>query len=90
MKNILVILGVLFILAGASIAEAACTFEEAQQKAMAFTTQAQALAQKNPQKYAAIMQDLQPQLMSIQQNPNDIDKICKFYDDAIAKLQSTP
>ncbi|MDR3221521.1 MAG: BTB/POZ domain-containing protein KCTD2 [Candidatus Accumulibacter sp.] len=80
------LIGILFS-TGFSVAEAACTAAEAQQKAVTFSTQAQAFAQKNPQKYATVMQELQPQLLSIQQNPSDLDKVCKFYDDALAKLK---
>ena len=87
MKKLKTLLLGLCLLVGASAAEAACTPEEAQQKATAFASQAQTFAQQNPQKYAAVMQELQPQMAAIQQNPTDYDKICKFYDDAIAKLQ---
>jgi uncharacterized protein YcfL len=87
MKKLQMLLVALFLFAGVSAANAACTAEEAQKKAMDFTTQAQAFAAKNPQKYAAVMQEVQPQLVSIQQNPSDLDKMCKFYDDAIAKLK---
>jgi hypothetical protein len=87
MKVLQTLLAGLVLLVGVSIAEAACTPEEAQQKAMAYATQAQAFAQKDPQKYATTMQELQPQLLRIQQNPSDLDAMCKFYDDALAKLK---
>jgi hypothetical protein len=87
MKILQTLLAALVIFAGVSAAEAACTPEEAQQKAMAFATQSQAAAQNNPQKYAAAMQEIQPLLLSLQQNPTDYDKICKVYDDILAKLK---
>jgi hypothetical protein len=87
MKSLRVLLAGLLLLGGVSVAEAACTAEEAQKKAEAYAAQAQAFAQKDPQKYATVMQELMPQLAAIQQNPNDLDKVCKFYDDAAAKLR---
>jgi hypothetical protein len=87
MKILQTLLVGLVLFVGVSVAEAACTAEEAQQKAMAFATQAQAAAQKNPQKYAATMQEIQPLLLGLQQNPTDFDKICKVYDEILAKLK---
>ncbi|MDR1242781.1 MAG: BTB/POZ domain-containing protein KCTD2 [Deltaproteobacteria bacterium] len=87
MKILQALLAGLVLFVGVSIAEAACTPEEAQQKAMAFATEAQAFAQKDPQKYAAAMQELQPQLLSVQQNPADVEAMCKFYDAALAKFK---
>ena len=39
-----------------------------------------------PQGYAKIMQELQPQLLKLQQEQN-LENMCKFYDDALEKLK---
>jgi hypothetical protein len=87
MKILQTLLVGLVLFVGVSVAEAACTSEEVQEKTMAFANQAQIFAQKEPQKYAAIMQELQPLLLRLQQNPDDYDAMCKFYDDALAKFK---
>ena len=47
---------------------------------------AQAKAQQDPEGYAKVMQELQPELLQIQQK-QDVDALCAFYDKAIAKLK---
>ena len=46
----------------------------------------QAKAQQDPEGYAKVMQELQPELLQIQQK-QDVDALCAFYDKAIAKLK---
>ncbi len=69
-----------------SFAEAGCSPEEAQQKANAFAQTIQGVAQKDPEKYAKIMQELQPELLQLQQK-QDLDALCVFYDKAMDRLK---
>ena len=59
---------------------------EAQQKAATFAQVVQAKAQQDPEGYAKVLQELQPELLQIQQK-QDVDALCAFYDKAIAKLK---
>ena len=70
----------------ASLASAACSPEEAQKKANEFAAAVQKKSQADPQGYAKIMQELQPQLLKVQQEQN-LENMCKFYDDALEKLK---
>ena len=67
-------------------AHAACSAEEAQQKALAFSKTIQEVSQKDPEKYAKVMQELQPELLQIQQK-QDVDAMCAFYDKALERLK---
>jgi len=49
----------------AGLAQAGCTAEEAQQKAATFAQVVQAKAQQDPEGYAKVMQELQPELLQI-------------------------
>lgn len=69
-----------------SLAEAGCSPEEAQQKANAFAQTIQEVAQKDPEKYAKAMQELQPELLQLQQK-QDLDALCVFYDKAMDRLK---
>ena len=60
--------------------------EDVQKKAAEFATISQNMAQKDPQKFASVMQELQPELRSLQ-GSNDNDKLCRFYDKAIVKMK---
>ena len=60
--------------------------EEAQKKANEFAAAVQKKSQADPQGYAKIMQELQPQLLKLQQEQN-LENMCKFYDDALEKLK---
>mgnify|MGYP006878107829 CR=1 FL=1 len=51
-----------------------------------FAQVVQAKAQQDPEGYAKVMQELQPELLQIQQK-QDVDALCAFYDKAIAKLK---
>ena len=79
-------LAVLLTLGSASYAAAACTNEEAMAKAQAFQQAAMEAAQKNPQKYQEAVTAMQKDLPELQKI-NDLDKLCKFYDDWTAKLK---
>jgi len=68
------------------LASAACSPEEAQKKANEFAAAVQKKSQADPQGYAKIMQELQPQLLKLQQEQN-LENMCKFYDDALEKLK---
>ena len=70
----------------ASFAEAGCSAEEAQQKANAFAQTIQEVSQKDPEKYAKAMQELQPELLQLQQK-QDMDALCVFYDKAMDRLK---
>lgn len=86
MKNVLACAAALLMLGAVGTAQAACTPEEAQTKANAFAQAIQAKAQSDPNGYAAIMQELQPQLLDLQQK-QDMDALCEFYDAALNKLK---
>ena len=79
-------LTVLMLLGTAGYATAACTVEEAQAKAMAFQQAAMAAAQKDAQKYQEAMTAMQKDLPELQK-ANNMDAMCKFYDDWTEKLQ---
>ena len=85
MKKLLVSLVLCLMFAG--VAEAACTTEEAQAKALEFSNSALALAQKDATKYQEIAMAMQKELPELQKNVNDLDALCKFYDDWIAKMK---
>jgi hypothetical protein len=85
MKKVLA-LSVMMFLGSAGIAHAACTAQEAQDKAMAFQQAAMASAQKDPQKYQQAMAAMQKDLPELQK-ANNMDDLCKFYDDWAKKLK---
>ncbi|MDR2507475.1 MAG: hypothetical protein LBD67_05700 [Candidatus Accumulibacter sp.] len=68
-------------------ASAACTPEQAQQKAMALSTQLQAVAQKDAAKFQKLSQELAQESTKLQQAGNT-DAVCKYYDDMLAKTKS--
>ena len=69
MKKISFLLACALLLSTASLASAACSPEEAQKKANEFAAAVQKKSQADPQGYAKIMQELQPQLLKVQQEP---------------------
>ena len=77
---------VLALVLTSSVAFAACSAEEVQKKAADFATLSQNMAQKDPQRFASIMQELQTELSGLQ-GSGDNDKLCRFYDKAIAKMK---
>ena len=83
-KSIHVVL--VIILCSGGFAKAACTPEEAQVKAQAFMNAAIALAQKDPQRYQLAAQAMQNELPELQK-ANEMDKICNFYDEWLAKMK---
>ena len=86
MKNALAFTAALLIAGTVHAAHAACTPEEAQAKANAFAQAVQTKAQNDPNGYATIMQELQPQLLDLQQK-QDMNALCDFYDAAMDKLK---
>ena len=72
--------------ATASIAGAECTVEEAQEKANNFTTALQEAAQNDQQKYMEAVTAMQQDVPALQ-GANDLDALCKFYDDWTEKLK---
>ena len=80
-------LAIMMVFAGGAFAHADCTAEEAQAKAQDFMNAATALAQKDADKYAQVAQAMQEQLPELQQNVNDLNSLCKFYDEWIEKMQ---
>ena len=86
MRKLIVCAAMAMTLGMAGLAQAGCTAEEAQQKAATFAQVVQAKAQQDPEGYAKVMQELQPELLQIQQK-QDVDALCAFYDKAIAKLK---
>jgi len=85
MKKLLVALICVVGLAGVSYA--GCTQEELQTKVQEFSTNLQQVAQKDPQKYQEVTLSMQKDLTELQKNVQDMDKVCKFYDDWNAKLK---
>ena len=81
-----IVLTALLTLGAFSHAAAACSVEEAQAKAQAFQQAAMTAAQKDPQKYQDAMAAMQKDLPELQKI-NDMDALCKFYDDWTAKLK---
>jgi formiminotetrahydrofolate cyclodeaminase len=77
---------VLLTFGAVSYAAAACTPEEATAKAQAFQQAIMQAAQKDPQKYQAAMAAMQNDLPKLQQ-ANNLDAMCKFYDDWTAKMK---
>ena len=86
MKFLSLILAAALSLGSFSFAMAACSPEEAQNKALAFAHALQEKAQKDPPHYATIIQDPQPRLLELQQK-QDMEALCKFYDEALEKLK---
>ena len=82
MRKLIVCAAMALTLGMAGLAQAG----EAQQKAATFAQVVQAKAQQDPEGYAKVMQELQPELLQIQQK-QDVDALCAFYDKAIAKLK---
>ena len=78
---------ILFAMSFSNVASAACTPEEAQAKAQAFTTALTEFAQKDPNKYAEVAQAMQTELPELQKNTENFDALCKFYDDWTAKMK---
>ena len=70
----------------ASAAHAACSVEDEQKKAAAFASASQLMAQKDPKKFASIMEELQPELKALS-GSSDREKICRFYDKAISRMK---
>ena len=52
----------------------------------AFAQTIQEVSQKDPEKYAKAMQELQPELLQLQQK-QDMDALCVFYDKAMDRLK---
>lgn len=81
-----ILIAVMLVLASVSHVGAACTADEAQAKAQAFQQAAIAAAQKDPQKYQEAMTAMQKDVPELQK-ANNLDALCKFYDDWAEKLQ---
>lgn len=86
MKKLSLLLACALLLSTTSLASAACSPEEAQKKANEFAAAIQKKSQEDPKGYAAIMQELQPQLLKLQQEQN-LENMCNFYDSALEKLK---
>ena len=80
-------IAVLMVFASGAFAHAACTPEEAGAKAQEFMNAATTLAQNDAQRYQEVTTAMQQQLPALQQNVNDLDALCKFYDEWIAKMK---
>ena len=80
------VLAIMMVLGAASYVGAACTAEEAQAKAQAFQQAAMAAAQKDAKKYQDAMTSMQKDLPELQK-ANNMDAICKFYDEWTEKLK---
>ena len=87
MKMFVACVAMIMTLGLAASVQAGCTPEEVQKKSVEFSQAIQAKSQKDPQGYAVIMQELQPEILQLQQNPQDLDAACAFYDKALKKLK---
>ena len=86
MKKLWLLLACALLLSTTSLASAACSPEEAQKKANEFAAAVQKKSQADPQGYAKIMQELQPELLQLQQK-QDLDALCVFYDKAMERFK---
>ena len=73
-------------LAFASSARAECSVTEVQKKAEAFALALQTLVEKDQDKYIKTIRAMEQDLPALQES-NDLDVICKFYDDWIEKVK---
>ena len=80
------LLAIALVLCWGGVARAACTPEDAQVKAQEFMNFAIALAQKDPQRYQAVAQAMRKELPELQKT-DDVEKLCGFYDEWIAKMK---
>ena len=69
----------------ASAVYAECTPEQMQQKAVEFSTQVQALAQKDAARAQTLMQEFATKTQEMQ--GKDMDALCKYYDEMIEKTK---
>ncbi len=81
MKKIVVAALAIIALSGSSAF--ACTQQELQAKAMAFSAKLQDLAKKDPQKASAWSQQYAAKMGAA---PTNVDEACKFYDDLTATI----
>ena len=79
-------LAMMIVLGSGILAEAGCTPEDVQAKSQKFMDIAMRLAQKDPDKYGEVAQAMQTQLPELQKL-NDLDGLCKFYDEWTVKMQ---
>jgi hypothetical protein len=85
MKKVFV-LGCMMLLGSATSVGAACTQQELLAKAQDFQQIYTAAAQKDPQKVQEVTLAMQKDLPELQKS-NDVDALCKFYDDWTQKLK---
>jgi hypothetical protein len=81
-----IVLGLMIFLGSAASAGAACTPQEAATKAQDFQQVYMAAVQKNPQKTQEVALAMQKDLPELQK-ANNVEAICKFYDDWTKKLK---
>ena len=79
-------LAIMLMLGSGVLAKAGCTPEDVQSKSQKFMDIAMRLAQKDPDKYGEVAQAMQAQLPELQKL-NDLDGLCKFYDEWTGKMQ---
>jgi hypothetical protein len=86
MKKVLVLGCMMMLLGSAASAGAACTQLELLAKAQDFQQTYAAAAQKDPQKTQEATLAMQKDLPELQK-ANDVEALCKFYDDWTKKLK---
>jgi hypothetical protein len=68
----------------------ACSKAQAQAKADAVSARMQQLAKNNPQRLKAVLPKVEKASQrlrdALDKNPNDLDEICKYFDDALAEM----
>jgi len=81
------------LLAAAPAANAACTMEQLQQKALAFSQKMQAMMQKDAnvaQRFAPKAQEAAKKYQeAAAQGGTNYDEICKFYDELLVELEKS-
>ncbi len=65
----------------------ACTAEELQQKIAAFDAKVKQLTPEQMEVYSKVIEELEATLPKNSENTKDYDAVCKFYDEAMNKLQ---
>ena len=77
----------LALLSLSSAAALACTQEEYTAKANDYTTQMQALAQKDPQKATKVAQDIAADAQKPEKQPKTLDEGCAYLQGLIDKIE---
>jgi len=89
MKKLVIVAALSVFVFSAVLARAACTTEDVQKKAMQVSTQLQALAQKDSQRFQKLMQEYTDKAKQLQnaKDIKDLDDLCKYFDKMIEETK---